>query len=106
MINNKYLSNKKEQMSENNFVCCYYLNNSYIDMCNACETPHSTLGSNTPRLSDKQENDLACRECQCICWPLCIVADIITCPYRFGKHIHNKYKQNVITEQPKSMNNK
>lgn len=64
-------------MSNNKFVCFYYLDKSYTDMCNACETPHHRIGSNEPRLSDRQEGDLACRECQCVCWPVCLIIDIL-----------------------------
>jgi len=92
-------------MSGNKFECCYYLNGSYIDICQACETPHFRAGGNTPRLSDNEECNLACRECQFWCWPICILIDTITCPYRIIKHIHNKpnitpNNDDSIKEQP------
>ncbi len=85
------------------FKIFQYTSNS----CNVCcEAFDSEDG---PNMSDAERSEKCKAECQCFCWPFCIVFDVASCPCRFTKHSIERCKKNtaesntstVIATQPK-----
>ena len=81
------------------FNVFHYTCNSYDTCCKALDTADSK------KASDSQRNQNCINSSQCICWPFCILFDLISCPYRCPKHYINKCNEpeknvNVIDKQP------
>ncbi len=62
----------------------HYTRKSMISCCSAMD---SSLPADA---SDSQRGDQACAECQWMCWPMVLVIDVITFPYRGPKHLIKK----------------
>ena len=70
------------QDKQKKFYFFHYTRKSVKDCCIAIDTfDHG---------SDSQRGDLACRQCQFFCWPMTLVFDVITVPYRGPKHLIKK----------------
>ena len=67
--------------SENSFHVFNYMDRSCSRWSDAMDTPTT---SNT---SDAESNAICCAQCQCACWPLIFVFDILSCPFRFCIHL-------------------
>ena len=52
--------------------------------CTAMDTGKPTIHS------DQQAQDACCAECSCICFPLTIIYDILSCPCRGIYYCYNK----------------
>ncbi len=63
------------------FYFFHYTRKSVISCCIAIDTPDYA------NASDAQRGDKACAECQWLCWPMTIVIDLVTLPYRGPKHV-------------------
>lgn len=62
--------------------------------------------------SDAERSDLCCRQCQCFCFPIFLVYDIVSCPIRGTYYCAENYccnktnqkvdpkADNIITTQP------
>ncbi len=50
--------------------------------------------------SDQENADNCCRECSCMCLPLILVADILTCPCQVGMWCALKMSKPKPTEAP------
>jgi hypothetical protein len=69
------------------FNVFHYTCNSFDTCCKALDTVDSKNASDLERREDCKNSS------QCICWPFCIVFDLISCPYRCPKHYIFKYNQ-------------
>jgi hypothetical protein len=67
--------------SDKKFYFFHYTRKSVKSCCIAIDTPDYA------NASDSQRGDLACAQCQWLCWPMISVVDIITLPYRGPKHL-------------------
>lgn len=90
------------------FNLFYYTSKSCDDCCEAFDTADSEM------MSDSQRSQKCMTECQCICWPLCITFDLVSCIYRCPKHYIMKCKNtgqntspttvSIVTVQPTQQN--
>ncbi len=69
------------------FYVFHYTRKSMISCFNAIDTPLSADAS------DAQRGDQCCKECQFWCWPMTLVLDIVTLPYRGPKHLIKKCRK-------------
>ena len=69
---------------EKKFYFLHYTRKSVKSCCIAIDTPDYA------NASDAERGDLACRQCQFFCWPMTLVIDFITFPYRGPKHLIKK----------------
>ncbi len=84
---NIYINRFKYIMTSNtnSFKYCECMENSCNSWTNAMMTEH------TAEMSDAQTNKLCCAELECFCWPIYIIYDILSCPFRGCIYIY-KYK--------------
>jgi hypothetical protein len=67
-------------MAESRFIPCYIMQKS----CTSC---FRAIDSSTPvDQSDAQRSEACCLECQWICWPIFITADLVSFPCRCGHY--------------------
>ena len=63
-----------------------YTQNAFNKCTTACDTP--TMMNQ----SDAESNKQCCDECRCLlCWPLILVFDILSCPFRGCIHLKKNY---------------
>ncbi len=67
--------------SDKKFYFFHYTRKSVISCCIAIDT---VLPADA---SDARRGDQACAECQWMCWPMTVVIDLVTLPYRGPKHV-------------------
>ncbi len=70
--------------SESSFVVFNYMDKSCSSWATAMDTPIRNA------TSDAQSNEICCAQCQCFCWPLIFVFDILSCPFRLCIYCKNK----------------
>ncbi len=70
----------------NNFHVFNYTQNAFNKCTIACDTPTRA------NQSDAESNQLCCDEIQCcFCWPVILLVDILTCPFRGCIHLKKTY---------------
>ena len=79
-------------MSSNRFNPFYYTYTSVTSCCHAINTNPSAANS------DQQREENCCTECQWLCWPVCFVFDIVSCPIRCGHYCVTKVLKSNDTQ--------
>ncbi len=84
MSNNKTNDNNIEP-----FHVFNYTQNAMNKCTTACDTPTRM------DQSDAETNRLCCDECTCVfCWPVILLFDILSCPFRGCIHLKKKCSNN------------
>ena len=70
--------------SEDSFRVFNYMDKS----CTSCNIAmNASINKNT---SDAETTRICCNQCQFWCWPLIIITDLLTCPFRLCCYYKNR----------------